>query len=115
MNVARQAPKNRAYCITASTITHARTLINARRTSIKVGSQQRPNPFESFDRQRGVATSSTCAEKRVIDVSNLSGLLRESVCVLRRVRPAVRTGAEMGGGLRRPIGPFQVSCVLVAA
>jgi hypothetical protein len=82
INVARRSPKNRAYCNTVSTITLARMFINVRRTSIKVGSHQRLNPFESSDRQRGVTTSSTCVKQRVLDVSNLSGLLRKvSVCV----------------------------------
>ena len=35
--------------------------------------------------------------------------------VLRRVRPAANGGELMWGGLWRPIGPFQVTCVLATA
>jgi hypothetical protein len=46
-------------------------------------------------------------------VSNLVGS-DTRVCMWRRVRPAAN-GGEYVGGLRRPIGPFQVTCVVAAA
>src|SRR5437763_618428 len=48
-------------------------------------------------------------------VARSPGLLCEQACVGAQVcRPAAR-GESCGGGLRRPIGPVQVNCVLAVA
>jgi hypothetical protein len=64
--------------------------------------------------QRGAACSSFAHNLRIVSVSNLVGSAT-TVCALRRVRLAANGGELMWGGLRRPLGPFQVTCVLAEA
>ena len=70
-----------------------------------------PNNYVSV---RG-ASNSTFAQDRGSSVSNLVGSLRECVCVCCVECDPPQTGVNVWGGLRRPFGPFQVTCVLAAA
>jgi len=79
----------------------------------KIGSRQRQISSGTIRSPHGGAASSTFAhEKRIMRRNRLVRCAR--VCVLREWDP-LQTGVSMWGGLRRPMGPSQVSCVLATA
>src|SRR5262245_48940530 len=85
----------------------------ARRTMIKLGSFPRQVPYRTIRPSvRGRSELNVCARSR-IKRQHLVGSLRQCVCCVECDPP--QTGVSMWGGLRWPVGPFQVICVLAAA
>src|SRR5262245_22923228 len=94
--------------------TAAKVRVTSRsRTMIKLGSFRRQVPYRTIRPSVRGAASSTFAQDRGNKRQHLVGSLRQCVCCVECDPP--QTGVSMWGGLRRPMGPFQVICVLAAA